>query len=115
MADGCGRMPNMNYNNFGSRISRPHGFTENSQKEKNPARKKPSKTTRRRVLAAGASLVVGMLAMTSEAQPVEHSSPLFTTSQPPHHASKLTIVLLAGGLGVALFQSRLLLHFDLSC
>jgi len=105
----------MNYSNFGSRITRPLGSAENAQKGKKPTRKKPSKTTRRRVVAAGASLVVGMLAMTSDAQPVEQSSPMFTASQPPHHASKLTIVLLAGGLGVALFQSRLLLRFDLSC
>lgn len=105
----------MNYSNFGSRISRPHGPSKNTQEAKTPIRRKPYKTTRRRVLATAASLVVGLLAMTSEAQPMEQSSPMFTTSQPPHHASKLTIVLLAGGLGVALFQSRLLLRLDLSC
>jgi hypothetical protein len=115
MINGYGRMPNMNYSNFGSRISRPYGPSKNSPQAKSPVPRKPAKTTRRRVLAAGASLVVGMLTMTSEAQPIEQSLPMFTTSQPPHHASKLAIVLLAGGLGVALFQSRLRLRFDLSC
>jgi hypothetical protein len=115
----------MNYNNFACRISPPRLAAASSKKSAQTASRKSRKVTRRRLESAVAALLFALATAGAETRTqaagmqekpiVDSTNGVLAAQIGVTHASAVTIILLCGGLGVALFQARLLLRRDLSC
>ena len=118
-----GRLVRMNYNNFSCRLvaRRPAAVSiEKTPPTPNP--KKARKAVRRRLISALAmfAAVLGIASMELHAaedlrEAAGPTATAFATKPAGTHISKLTMLLIAGGLGVACFQAGRIFRRDLLC